>query len=111
MKFILTFVLLIYLIFLNVHSFAKETSNGENILKIGLILPLSGKYQEIGKSVLNSVRLALSKINDNKIENQWFESPICNFYARKIVQNHLNYRGSGISDISKCPQILLRLSK
>ena len=68
MKFILTFVLLIYLIFLNVHSFAKETSNGENILKIGLILPLSGKYQEIGKSVLNSVRLALSKINDNKIE-------------------------------------------
>ena len=68
MKFILTFVLLIYLIFLNVHSFAKESSNGENILKFGLILPLSGKYQEIGKSVLNSVRLALSKINDNKIE-------------------------------------------
>ena len=31
-------------------------------------MPLTGKDQEIGKSVLNSVRLALSKINDELIE-------------------------------------------
>ena len=68
MKFVLIIASLIYLSLFNLCSFAKEAKHDESILKIGLIVPLSGKYQEIGKSVLNSVRLALSKINDNKIE-------------------------------------------
>jgi hypothetical protein len=37
-------------------------------LKVGVIVPLSGRHQEIGKSVLNSIRLALSKINNDRIE-------------------------------------------
>ena len=47
---------------------AKEAEQNAGILKVGLIVPLSGKHQEIGKSVLNSIRLALSKINNNQIE-------------------------------------------
>jgi len=68
MKFILILVSLIYLILPNIYCLAKETKQDEGILKIGLIVPLSGKHQEIGKSVLNSIRLALSKINDDQIE-------------------------------------------
>ena len=68
MKFILILASIIYLSLFNIYCFAKETKQDESILKVGLIVPLSGKHQEIGKSVLNSIRLALSKINDDQIE-------------------------------------------
>jgi len=68
MKFILILASIIYLSLSNIHCLAKEAKQDESILKVGLIVPLSGKHQEIGKSVLNSIRLALSKINDDQIE-------------------------------------------
>ncbi len=37
-------------------------------IKIGLLIPLTGEYGKIGHSVINSVRLALNSINDNRIE-------------------------------------------
>ena len=39
----------------------------ENV-KIGLLVPLTGEYSEIGKSIINSVRLALISINNPNIE-------------------------------------------
>ena len=68
MKFILLLTSIIYLSLSNFYCLAKETKSDEGILKIGLIVPLSGRHQEIGKSVLNSIRLALSKINNDQIE-------------------------------------------
>ena len=68
MKFILILASIIYLSLSNIYCFAKEAKPNESILKVGLIVPLSGKHQEIGKSILNSIRLALSKINDDQIE-------------------------------------------
>ena len=68
MKFILILASIIYLSLSNIYCLAKEVKQDESILKVGLIVPLSGKHQEIGKSVLNSIRLALSKINDEQIE-------------------------------------------
>ena len=68
MKFILILTSIILLNLSNIYSLASEVKQNENILKIGLIAPLSGKHQEIGKSVLNSIRLALSKINNDQIE-------------------------------------------
>ena len=68
MKIILIITSLIYLSLSNIYCLAKEAKQDEDILKVGLIVPLSGKHQEIGKSVLNSVRLSLSKIRDDKIE-------------------------------------------
>ena len=37
-------------------------------IKIGLLIPVTGEYGKIGHSVINSVRLALNSINDNRIE-------------------------------------------
>ena len=68
MKFILLLASIIYLGLSNFYCLAKETKSDEGILKVGLIVPLSGRHQEIGKSVLNSIRLALSKINNDQIE-------------------------------------------
>ena len=43
-------------------------SNEENkILKIGLLAPLSGEYEELGNSLLYSLQLALNEINDKNV--------------------------------------------
>ena len=56
---IFTFACLILSIF---QSLAEEK------IKIGLLIPVTGEYGKIGQSVINSVRLALNSINDNRIE-------------------------------------------
>ena len=64
MKIIIQFILLIFLgLFLNV-----EKSLSQEKIKIGLIVPLSGEYREIGESIVNSTRLAINKINNSQIE-------------------------------------------
>jgi len=49
------------------------TFNCQNVLavekiKIGLLVPLTGKDKEIGKSIIQSVRLAVNKIDSSNIE-------------------------------------------
>ena len=62
MKYLIKFylILLFFLIFC-FNSFANDK------VKIGLVVPLSGEYEELGKSILKSVRLAINDINDDKI--------------------------------------------
>ncbi len=43
-------------------------SSAENKIKIGLIVPLTGEYKNIGNSILKSTRLAINKIDNNRIE-------------------------------------------
>ena len=52
------------LIFFNINLFGKENIN---ILKIGLLAPLSGEYKELGDSLLYSLQLALDEINDRNV--------------------------------------------
>ena len=47
---------------------ASKITYAEDKIKIGLIVPLSGENKEIGESILNSVRLAINKIDNNKIQ-------------------------------------------
>ena len=56
---IFTFIGLILNIF---QSLADEK------IKIGLVVPLSGEYKEVGNSILKSARLAINKIDDLRIE-------------------------------------------
>ncbi len=59
------FIFLTYIIiFFNTNLFSEENNN---ILKIGLLAPLSGEYKELGESILHSLQLALDEIDDNKV--------------------------------------------
>ena len=40
------------------------SNENNNILKIGLLAPLSGEYKELGDSLLYSLQLALDEIGD-----------------------------------------------
>ncbi len=62
MKYLIKFYTIsILLITISFNSLASD------IVKIGLVIPLSGDNKKLGESVLNSVRLALNDIDDNKI--------------------------------------------
>jgi len=52
------------LIFINSNLFSNEK---DNILKVGLLAPLSGEYKELGNSLLYSLQLALDEINDKNV--------------------------------------------
>ena len=55
--------LLIFLILKTSNSFSEE-----NKIKIGILAPLSGENAELGQQIVNSIRMALIEIDDNKIE-------------------------------------------
>ena len=58
-------IILSYIIlFFNSNLFSSEDNKK---LKIGLLAPLTGEYEELGKSLLYSLQLALDEINDNNV--------------------------------------------
>ena len=48
-------------------SIFPKIAEGSNEIKIGLLAPFSGEFNDIGKSVLSSARMALNKINNENI--------------------------------------------
>jgi len=53
------------LIFFNSNLASNE---GNNVLKVGLLAPLSGEYKELGDSLLYSLQLALNEIDDKNVQ-------------------------------------------
>ena len=62
-----TFIKLLTILILNLGVF-YQNALGSDIIKIGLIVPLSGEYSEIGNSIIKSTRIAINKIDDNRIK-------------------------------------------
>ena len=71
MKKILTFSIIAYLLF-TINSIGRTQNQNnlenENILKIGVLLPLSGEFQDIGESFLKAIQLALYDISNENIK-------------------------------------------
>jgi len=73
MKKLIIFSILTYLLF-TINSTAEnqnlEEKNLEDgtVLKVGVLLPLSGKYKDIGESFLKAIQLALYDISDKNIK-------------------------------------------
>jgi len=63
MKVIIKYLLSVVFVFLlnTFNIYANE------IVKIGLLVPLTGEYNYIGKSIIQSSKMAINKINDSKI--------------------------------------------
>ena len=63
MKKIFTFSILTYLLF-TINSIAvnessdKNNLDDSNVLKVGVLLPLTGEFQHIGESFLKAIQLA-----------------------------------------------------
>ena len=61
------FIKILLLLVLALTAPLKDVLANEKI-KIGLLVPLSGKNSEIGRSIINSTKLAINKINNTFIE-------------------------------------------
>ena len=61
MKTLLKILILFIILIFNQNAYSQEK------IKIGLIVPLSGEYKEIGQSIIKSIRLAINKIDNEKI--------------------------------------------
>ena len=57
-------ILAYFTIFLNSNLSSNENNQ---LLKVGLLAPLSGEYSELGHSIMYSLQLALEEINDEKV--------------------------------------------
>ena len=73
MKKLLIFLILTYLLFAINSNAADQNSNensteNEKVLKIGVLLPLSGKFQDTGHSFLKAIQLALFDIGNENIK-------------------------------------------
>ena len=73
MKKIIIFSILAYLLFTINSTAENQNSNEKNleneaVLKVGVLLPLSGKFKDIGESFLKAIQLALYDISDKKIK-------------------------------------------
>jgi len=61
------FIKIIIFLFVASSINIEKISASEKI-KIGLLVPLTGKDSEIGKSIIKSIRLGIDKINDSSLE-------------------------------------------
>ena len=73
MKKLFVFSILTYLLFtINSIAFAQNldgnNSENEKTLKVGVLLPLSGEFQDIGESFLKAIQLALYDISNEDIK-------------------------------------------
>jgi len=70
MKKLITLLIIAYLsLTINSAAIAQEkTSENKNILKIGVLLPLSGEFQDVGESFLKAIQLALYDISNENIK-------------------------------------------
>ena len=72
MKNLIIFSILTYLLFTINSNAISQSSNDNNlenekVLKIGVLLPLTGKFQDIGQSFLKAIQLALNDISNKNI--------------------------------------------
>ena len=68
----------------------SKVSASDTKIKIGLLLPLNGQNQNIGKSVLRAVNLAINKIDDPILEiypKNNFDNPEDNIRAAEELYN------------------------
>ena len=80
---------LIFFVFI-VFIFTNKLFASEEKIKIGLLLPLNGQNEDIGKSVLRSVNLAINKIDDPILEiypKNNFDNPDDNIKAAQELYN------------------------
>ena len=86
MKKLLNLIFFVFIVFI----FTSKLFASEEKIKIGLLLPLTGQSQEIGKSVLRSVNLAINKIDDPILEiypKNNFDNPEDNIIAAQELYN------------------------
>ena len=95
-----TLIKFIVMLILNL-CFIYQNALSSDKIKIGLIVPLSGEYSELGNSIVKSTRMAINKIDELEMEEstlQYYELGLP-FLAKlgKIIYNYELKREKAVS--------------
>ncbi len=94
MKIKIILILTYIVLFFNINLQSKEESQ---ILKVGLLAPLTGEFKELGNSFLYSLQLALNEIDD---KNVFIIPKDSGFQDKKKLNNAIKeFRSEGINII------------
>ncbi len=94
MKIKIILILTYIVLFFNINLQSKEESQ---ILKVGLLAPLTGEFKELGNSFLYSLQLALNEIDD---KNVFIIPKDSGFHDKKKLNNAIKeLRSEGINII------------
>ena len=67
MKKFFSILLFCILFIINSSVISQGSEESKKLLKIGVLLPLSGEYENLGNSFLKAIQLALYDISDNEV--------------------------------------------
>ena len=84
------FILIIIIVCFFTHPNAFEN---EEKIKIGLLVPLSGEYKELGQLIIKSTRMALNDIGTDKIEIYPKDT---NLDPNKTLQSAIELKNEGV---------------
>jgi len=90
-KIILSYLLITF----NTYVFADQNSS-TNILKVGILAPLSGEFKTLGETILYSINLALHDIDNNAVKIYPKDS---GSNKKKIIQACKEFQEEGIKII------------
>jgi len=79
-------------IFVSLFTYSFALANNEKI-KIGLLVPLSGEYKELGQLIIKSTRMALNDIGTDQIE---IYPKNTNLDPSKALQSALELKNEGV---------------
>ena len=89
-----TFKIILSYLLITFNSYVSAVeSNSSNILKIGVLAPLSGELKVLGETILYSVNLALHDINDDSIKIYPKDS---GYNKKRIVEACKEFQEEGI---------------
>ena len=63
----------------------EEESTFNNIIKVGVMLPLSGEHSEIGNLILNAIEMAVFQTEENKLELHIKDTEAKSDIAKKVL--------------------------
>ena len=63
----------------------KEENNFNDIIKVGVMLPLSGEHSEIGNLILNAIEMAVFQTEENKLELHIKDTEAKSDKAKKVL--------------------------
>ena len=64
----------------------KEEPTFNNVIKVGVMLPLSGEHSEIGNLILNAIEMAVFQTDENKLELHIKDTEAKSNKAKKVFE-------------------------
>ena len=68
----------------------REMAEDENVLNVGVLLPLTGKVSSVGQGMQNAMFMALDDLQNNKVVLKFYDTQSSAVVAKEVVRKAIN---------------------